>query len=786
MLKNYFKIAFRNLIKRRVTSFVNLIGLSIGITLTVLLILYAKYELDYDTFHIRPESTYRLLRTEDLGDNTQVVAKTSPRIMLSLKEEFSEIEHVTLLFKHWNLPLLSQEDKGFYEERFLFADSSFFDVFGYELLQGNPDEVLSEVNSLVITERMARKYFGNEDPIGQTLRYELQHDLVVTGVIKDKDQVGSHFNFDFLASMPTLRQVMSYDILTGAFNGFYSYVHFRPDADIKDFNTRYQAWLANRFPEERIQIQPLLDIHLHSEAISEIESQSDIIFVRVVIIIAIVVIILATINYINSAVSTSIERLKEMGVRMVSGAFGRHIYLQFILEAILTISIALAISLIALYFLITPFNALLNTHLMLNPVEQWQIWTLIASLILTTAVISGMAPAIVILRMELTDVLLNVVTLGRIGYMRKGLMIFQFVVSVVLVVGAVTINRQAAFVRSKDLGFDQEKVIVVPIRDIGVHNNFETFKDRTLTMAGVTSVSRARAIPGKPFATQYFKPEIESVDSILMNVNFIGDHYFQTLDIQLLAGIDFEVIKDTDVEPVMVNETVLAAFELGDPLQSLGKSIYHDGVKYRIVGVVKDFNYETLHKRIQPLVVRRGADLEDFMIVKYVGTNDDVIAKNISDIWYQSAYEQPFTHSLLTDDLEALYQSEKIWGDIGNLSMLVSVLIGGLGVFGLVSLVVQKRFKEMGLRKIFGASHTNIIGIIYSEFFMILFITFLIAIPSGYFLSQLWLQDFAYRIRVPLDAFVLAFILLSVVTCLAVLFHSLRALAKNPINALSD
>ena len=187
---------------------------------------------------------------------------------------------------------MSLEDKGFYEERFLFADSSFFDVFGYELLQGNPDEVLSEVNSLVITERMAEKYFGNEDPLGQTLRYELQHDFVVTGVVKDNGGMGSHFNFDFLASMPTLRQVMSYDILSGAFNGFYSYIHFREGADIRDFNDRYQTWLANRFPEDRIQIQPMLDIHLHSEAISEIESQSDIIFVRVVIIIAIVVIVI--------------------------------------------------------------------------------------------------------------------------------------------------------------------------------------------------------------------------------------------------------------------------------------------------------------------------------------------------------------------------------------------------------------------------------------------------------------------------------------------------------------
>ena len=317
MLKNYLKIAFRNLVKRKVTSLVNLLGLSIGITLTVLLILYAQYELDYDKFHHQPEQTYRLLRMEDLGNNTQIVAKTSPRIMLSLTEEFSEIESTTLLFKHWNVPLLSQEDNGFYEKDFLFADSSFFDVFGYELLLGDPETALSEPNSLVITERMAKKYFGDEDPLGRVLRYELKYDLAITGVVKEVRDVGAHFEFGFLASMPTLTRVMNSDVLTGAYNGFYSYIHFRPGTDIKSFNTRHQEWLFDRFPEERIRLQPLLDIHLRSDAIAEIEEQSDIMFVRVVLIIAIIVIILATINYINSAVSTSVERLKEMGVRMV-------------------------------------------------------------------------------------------------------------------------------------------------------------------------------------------------------------------------------------------------------------------------------------------------------------------------------------------------------------------------------------------------------------------------------------------------------------------------------------
>ena len=278
MFKNYLKIALRNLVKRKVTSFVNLMGLSIGITLTVLLILYANYELDYDTFHKNPESTYRLLKTEDLGDNTQIVAKTSPRIMLSLKEEFSEIENTTLIFKHWDIPLLGEIDNGFYEPDFLFADSSFFKIFGYELIQGDIETALLEPNSLVLTERMAKKYFGDENPIGQTLRYQLQHSLKVTGVVKSKVKTGSHFDFEFLASMPTLRQVMSYDILTGAYNGFYNYVHFRPGTGVKGFNQRYQAWLFDRFPEERIQLQALLDIHLHSEAISEIKPQSDIIF----------------------------------------------------------------------------------------------------------------------------------------------------------------------------------------------------------------------------------------------------------------------------------------------------------------------------------------------------------------------------------------------------------------------------------------------------------------------------------------------------------------------------
>ena len=214
--------------------------------------------------------------------------------------------------------------------------------------------------------------------------------------------------------------------------------------------------------------------------------------------------------------------------------------------------------------------------------------------------------------------------------------------------------------------------------------------------------------------------------------------------------------------------------------------IYHNGERYRIVGVMQDFNYETLHNRIQPLVLHPGEKMEDFMIVRYEGANTEAVADGLSEVWYNTAFEQPFTHSLLTEDLEALYQSEKTWGDIGNLSMIVSVIIGALGVFSLVSLVVQKRFREMGLRKIFGANKANIIRIIYSEFFGILLLTLIIATPCGYFLSTLWLQDFAYRISVPMDAFLIAISLLALVTSLAVLFHTLRALAKNPIKALQD
>jgi len=271
-----------------------------------------------------------------------------------------------------------------------------------------------------------------------------------------------------------------------------------------------------------------------------------------------------------------------------------------------------------------------------------------------------------------------------------------------------------------------------------------------------------------------------------MNVGDIDDHYFQSLGIRLLTGTDFEFLKDESINPVVVNETVLEAFELGDPLEALGKPMYYNGEKYMIVGVIQDFNYETLHNRIQPLVFQPGVALEDYMIIKYQGVDEDQVAEQVSGLWYETAYEQPFTRTSLTNDLASLYQSEKIWGDIGNLSMIVSVVIGALGVFGLVSLVVQKRFKEMGLRKIFGASHGNIIGIIYSEFLSILFVTILIAVPLAYFLSQLWLQDFAYRIAVPIDGFVIAIALLASVTCLAVLFHTLRALTKDPINALSD
>lgn len=786
MLRNYLKIAVRNLIKRRVTSFLNLLGLSIGITTTILLFLYARYELNYDDFHKDADYTFRLLRTEDLGNNAQLLAKTSPAVMLTFLEDFPEAKHTTAIFKRANEPLISIAENGFYEKEFLFADSSFFDVFGFELIKGDPKSVLTEPFSVVLTEKMAKKYFGEDDPIGQTLRYELRFDLIVTGVVRENNQFGSHFHFDFLGSKNSLSQILTYDFLYGDFNDFYNYVSLKTGTDIPSFNEKYKAWVQDRFPQQNLEFQPIKDIHLRSDALAELQPQSDIMFVRVVILIAIVVIILATINYINSAVSSSVERLKEMGMRLVSGAFGPQIFAQFIFEALLTIMMAVIISFIAIYFSLTPFNELLNAHLVIDFQEHWRLWSLIGLMIFTTGIISGMAPAIVILRMELTDVLLNVVTMGRIGYLRKGLMIFQFVVSIILIVGAITINRQAAFVKSKDLGFDQQGVMVIPIRDRGVHVNFKNFKDKVMGIAGVSSVARAMSIPGKPFTSEYFQPELGGSDSIMMNKTWIGDDYFETLGIEMLAGIDFDESKSTQIRPVIVNETVTVAFELGAPFEALNKPLYHEGEEYRIIAVVKDFNYETLHKRIQPLVIEAGENMEDYMLLRFQTRNDQVLTESLSDIWYKTAYEQPFTSSLLTNDMSQMYQSEKIWGDIGNLSMLVSVMIGGLGVFGLVSLVVQKRFKEIGIRKVFGASDGNIIRIVYHEFFAILLISFLFSSPIGYYLASLWLQDFAYRITVPYDAFIIAIALLSGVTCVAVLFHSLRVLAKKPINALQD
>ena len=784
MLKNYLKISLRTLQKYKGYAFINVFGLAIGLACCLLIVLFVRDELNYDRFHENADRTYRIVRQEgQLAPSVTVAAPLAP----ALATTFPEVEHATRMFHYWFTPLLSRGDEGFYEDRIFFTDGAFFDVFDFTLLRGNAASALREPFSILLTETMARKYFGDEDPIGQTLTMNAAHPFTVTGILEDPPRT-SHFTFDFLAAIESLPAVMGWPTVmeNWGLGAFYTYLVLPEGYDPALLDEKLAEYNPSGVAA-RYFVQPLTDIHLNSNYRGEIEPGSDIRYVWLLSGIALMILLLACMNYTNLATARFARRMREVGIRKVVGAQRGQLMGQFLGESVLLSMVALLVALALLEGLLPAFSTLIDGTLTFEIVEDYSLLAAIVGVALLAGLIAGSYPAFYLSAFHPGTALKGVQNRGRRTPLRKVLVVTQYAIAVVLLAGTGIVYQQLNYMRTAKLGFEKEQLVIIPVRDERVQARPDAAKAAFSALSEVMSVSSSTSLPGTPMSGTSDARRAGAADDepFQINLGWIDADYVETLDIGMAAGRDFSDAFPTDhEETLLLNENAARQFGWARAEDAIGEVINIWGEQRQVIGVMNNFHFESLRESIEPLLFFPEMDECRGLIVR-LRTNDLAATMgNLEAAWKGLSTTQPFTYSFLDDTLETLYVAETRWGRIIGTATLFALLIACLGLFGLASFLAEQRTKEIGVRKALGASAPQIALLLSSAFARLVVVAFVVATPIAYFAAQRWLDTFAYRITLSGWVFLAAGLIALGVALLAVSYQSVKAALADPVKAL--
>lgn len=800
MIKNYFKIAVRNLVRHKGVSFINIFGLAVGMACCLLIMLYVKDEISYDRYHKNADRIYRLVKDFINDDGTKLPdATTPPALAMAIQKEIPEVESVTRVFPGWGRKYLFQyADKRFLEEKLYRIDSSFFDVFTFPFVKGDAKSSLKELNSVLLTETSATKYFGYDDPMGKVLRTDLG-DLMVTGVLKDVPS-NSHFHFDFLVSVRKIGGAI--DANWGFYN-FYTYVKLKPNTAIAGVVPKIQALYKKNQTEGTniFYVQPLSSIHLQSNLKWELEPNSDKLYVYVFSIIALFVILIACINYINLTTARSSLRAKEIGVRKVSGAVRSLLVKQFLLESVFTSLIALTIALILAFITLPLVNQLTQKQLSLfsSANSSMLIVSLLAAALI--GLTAGIYPAIYLSSFKPVLVLKGFRIPGYgVFSLRKALVVFQFTISVVMIAGTLIVIRQVNYVQNKKMGLNKDQVMIIQgAGELRSTAGYEGFKNELTEMPGVKSLAGADGVIGGQNWTNSIRAK-GSQNAQLVNFLTVGYDFLDVMGIEVKEGRGFskQFPADTLQEgergtverqsgSIIFNETAVKQLGIAEP--AIGKQIVwgeDEDTTYNltVVGVVRDFHFTSLRDEIKPFAFVSEPPREGLLTVKLETTN---LQNNIAQIekkWDKFSPNRPFQYSFLDETFSRLYQSEERFKKIFLYITALAIIIACLGLFGLAAFVTEQRIKEIGIRKVLGASVSNITTLLSKDFLKLVLIAVIIASPVAWWVMNKWLQDFAYRINVGWWIFIVAGITALLIALFTVSTHAIKAAMTNPIKNL--
>ncbi len=802
MFKSYLLISLRNLWKHKSLSAINIFGLAIGLVASLLILIYVQFELSYDQHNVNLDRIYRITLAAALGGD-EIEASTSPYPMAAaLRNEYPEIETATRFRPYYQDPLVARDDISYQESEVFHADQQFFDIFTVEMLAGDIDTALSRPFTLVITEGIAEKYFARSDVVGETLRFNNSQDFEITAVIEDMP-AASHFHPDILVSFTSDSQ---HDSQMWINNNINTYLLVRESVSSQELEPKLQD-LVRKYVAPQIEegigasyedflagggrwsyrLFPVADIHLNSQLEGEIEPPGSITYVYTFQAVAVFILALACINFMNLSTARSSNRAKEIGVRKVVGAMQDQLVGQFLLESVLTSLIALCIALPLLIFLLPSFNAITDRDLSLDLLFSLPAVISLLGAAVLVGIVAGTYPALFLSRFSPQAVLKGSSNMsGRNYWIRSCLVVLQFAISVALIAATMIVFSQMDYVRNKDLGWDKEQLIVVE-RANALGDQLETFKTELSQHPGIVSISSSSHLPGDGGDVNAFivegRPFTETTALNRLTVNY---DYIETMGIEIIQGRSFSRQIASEHPGFILNQAAVRELQLTDPLSSTLAETDIDGlISGRVIGVVSDFHFMSLHQPIAPMVMRID-DFTRYVIVRARPGSLSEVVSMLEENWREMTNNEPFSYHLLDEEFDALHSGEQQVGNLFFGFSTLAIIIACLGLYGLASFATSQRTKEIGIRKTLGASVTNIVLMISREFLVLVMVAICVAVPVAYLLMSRWLEVFAYRIEIGPGIFLLSGVTAIVIAFLTVSYQSVIAATTNPVLSLRD
>jgi putative ABC transport system permease protein len=802
MIANYLKIAIRNILRHKVHSIINIAGLALGMACSILILMRVQHELSYDRYHKNADRIYRVATDINFGTMQGEYAVSNHTSGPIMQKDLPEVEKAVRFHPVWGRTLVEYREKRYIEGNLMFADKSVFDIFTFPLINGDPITALEKAFSVVISQEMSRKYFGDENPVGKVIKMTNAFhpnlgrgsDFTVTGLVKNVPD-NSHFNFDMLVSFETIyvnneRQRHRW---TGDINN-YTYILLHQNGDPNQLEAKLPA-LVDRHIEENLKavgarlglfLQPLTSIHLHSKLVGEMSADGDIAYVYTFAAVALFILFIACINYMNLSTARSARRAKEVGIRKALGADRGKLIQQYIGESIFYSCVSLILALVLVEIFLPFFRSFFEVDLNAGYLTIPEVVICFFVLIVFVGFVAGCYPAFILSAFQPAQVLKGGFKTGPgNSRLRSGLVVFQFTISVALIAGTGITYNQVRYLKNKDLGFTKEQIVVLKVLDKSIFGSIASIKEELKGHSRVVSVGTSSHLPGLYARRQVFVPEGFTVEQMqMMDSISIDSDFVPTLEMEIVAGRNFTPDIFDEKGGILINETAVRQFGWDNPVGKQITELSDPHPTKTVVGVIKDFHIRPLHGIIEPIYIENEPKWFSYFFVKI---RPEKISQTISFLerkWKEIVPAYPFDYWFLDEAFEGQYKAETKLNDHFIIFSLIAIVIACLGLFGLASFTAEQRTKEIGIRKSFGASITGLILLLSKEFTKWVFIASIIAWPVAYFTMNHWLKNFAYRINIGWGTFILSALLASVIALLTVVYQTIKAARANPVEAL--
>lgn len=798
MIKNYFIIAYRNLLRHKGYTFINVSGLAVGLACCLLIALFVKDELSYDRYNENYNEIYRVIhsyrpnvditKTPALPSEYQVWGNAP--VGPDLAADFPEVLKVTQFSGRGEF-LFQNGEKRFKEKNVFFVDSTVFDVFSWKLLKGNPDKALAAPLSVVLTESTAKRYFGEADPIGQTLTIDNNGEFMVTGVMEDVPS-NSHFTFDALFSMNTFRKFRPEIFTYYGYVDFYTYFRTPKGYDINELKAKVPDFLKRHVdPREfyTFSFEPLSDAYLRSAAQRQPGTTGSLNNVYIFSIIAVFILVIACINFMNLSTARSMDRAKEVGVRKSVGAKQSGLIRQFLTETVLLALLSMIFALTLSGIALPAFRELSGKPILVETLYSTEVLLSVVGVSVVTGLLAGIYPSIVLSAFRPSQVLKGKFRNSSEGvFLRKGLVVFQFTLSTALITGTTVVFLQVRHLQNKTTGFVKDQMVVIDFGGDGkVQEKIESIKNTLKQVPGVVSASNQRTVPGGFFPQAGSQIEQTDGEMKFQNINLyeVDYDFISNYGIEVVAGRDYSRASADTAHSLIINEAAARFNGYSNPQDIIGKKFSQWGREGVVIGVVKDFNYRSLHHAIDPISLRLEPQYSSNTIAVRLNTSNlGETLSSLEQTWRQVAPQRPFLYSFQNESFNDQYQSDQRFGRVFSAFAVFAIFVACLGLFGLVTFTTEQRAKEIGIRKVLGATAGNIVVLLSNDFIKLIMASILLAIPLSWYPLNRWLETFAYRIDIGAEVFVFSGLALIIIASLVVSWQSIKSALANPVNAL--